>query len=283
MAQRIPMILQQPDENIAWLAPYAYGIVALGFLLFLFRVFENFYAEHFGRPLVRQYFSYRKLPRNQLRILETEFPFYRKLNRKHRRQFQHRVASFIKDKEFIPREDLVLTDRMKVLIAAVGCMLSFGRKNYTYSLIHFILIYPEEFFSNINQTYHKGELNPGGRALVLSWKDFEAGLEDGHDNINLGIHEFMHAMQLEAKRGGDTDSARFQVQFQKILKRLTHQEVKDRLDETRYFREYAFTNEYEFMAVLSEYFMESPGTFKANFPELYDHTRMLLNFKFLGY
>ena len=79
------MILLQPDDNVAWLAPYAYAIVALGFLLFLFRVFENFYGEYFNRPLVRHYFTFRKLPREQLRVLETEFPFYRKLSRKHRR------------------------------------------------------------------------------------------------------------------------------------------------------------------------------------------------------
>ena len=51
------MILLQPDDNVAWLAPYAYAIVALGFLLFLFRVFENFYGEYFNRPLVRHYIT----------------------------------------------------------------------------------------------------------------------------------------------------------------------------------------------------------------------------------
>ncbi len=277
------MPLFQLEDNADWLAPYAYGIVFAGFLFFLFRVFESFYAARFNKPLVRHYYTFRKLNAKQLQILNAEFAFYRKLNRKHKRQFQHRVATFIRDKEFIGRDELEVTERMQVLIAAVGCMLSFGRKNYIYSVIHFILVYPEEFFSNINQAYHKGEINPGGRALVLSWKDFEAGLADGHDNINLGIHEFMHAMQLEAKRGSDTDSARFQIQFQNILKRLTQQEVKDNLDKTQFFRAYAFTNQYEFMAVLAEYFMESPHAFKATFPELYTHTKKLLNFKFTGY
>lgn len=277
------MFLVQAENSPDWLAPYAYGIVFAGFLLFLFRVFEGIYASRFNRPLVRHYYTFRKLSAEQLRVLTLEFEFYNKLSRKHKRQFQHRVATFIKDKEFIGRDELVVTTRMQVLIAAVGCMLSFGRKNYLYSIVHFILVYPEEFYSNINQDYHKGELNPSGRALVLSWKDFEHGLADGHDNINLGIHEFMHALQLEAKRSGDTDSDRFQIQFQNILKRLTQQEVKDRLDKTRFFREYAFTNEYEFMAVLAEYFVESPKAFNENFPELYHYTRSLLNFKFLGY
>ena len=277
------MFLFQAENNADWMAPYAYGIVFAGFLFFLFRVFESFYSARFNKPLVRHYYTFRKLNTAQLQVLNAEFPFYRKLNRKHKRQFQHRVATFIRDKEFIGRDELEVTQRMQVLIAAVGCMLSFGRKNYLYGIIHFILVYPEEFFSNINQAYHKGEINPGGRALVLSWKDFESGLADGHDNINLGIHEFMHAMQLEAKRGGDTDSARFQIQYQNILKRLTHQEVKDNLDKTQFFREYAFTNQYEFMAVLAEYFMESPVAFKKNFPELFNYTKTLLNYKFSGY
>lgn len=277
------MFLIQAENTADWLAPYAYGIVFLGILLFLFRIFESIYAARFNKPLVRHYYTFRKLRADQLKVLNTEFEFYRKLNRKHKRQFQHRVATFIKDKEFIGRDDLIVSERMKILVAAVGCMLSFGRKNYLYTVIHFILIYPKEFYSNINQAYHKGEINPSGRALVLSWEDFEAGLADGHDNINLGIHEFMHAMQLEAKRSGDSDSDRFQIQFQNILKRLTHQEVKDNLDRTRFFRTYAFTNQYEFMAVLAEYFIESPKAFKDNFPDLYGYTKNLLNFKFAGY
>ena len=139
------------------------------------------------------------------------------------------------------------------------------------------------FYSNLNESYHKGEFNPREKALVLSWKDFEQGYQITNDNLNLGIHEFMHAMQLEAKRSRDIDATRFTKQFQNILKRLTHQEVKDKLDETRFFREYAFTNQYEFMAVLAEYFFESPKDLKEHFPEIYTATQKMLNFRFAGY
>ena len=54
----------------------------------------------------------------------------------------------------------------------------------------------------------------------------------------------MHAMQLESKQSRDIDSTRFAKQFQNILKRLTKQEVKDKLDQTRYFREYALSVAY---------------------------------------
>ena len=277
------MLLQQPDENIAWMAPYAYAIVMLGFAFFLFRVFENWYANTYNKPLFRHYMVYKKLSKSQAEIIENDFSFYKKLSDKHKRQFQHRVATFIAEKKFVGREQLEVTERMKVLIAAAGCMLSFGRKNYEYALIEFILIYPNEFYSAVNDDYHKGEFNPREKALVLSWKDFEDGYKITDDNLNLGIHEFMHAMQLESRQSKDIDAMRFAKQFQNILVQLTNQELKDKLDETRYFRAYAFSNQYEFMAVLAEYFIESPIDFKTHFPKLYKHTQKLLNFTFAGY
>lgn len=266
-----------------WLAPYAYGIVLLSFSFFLFRVFENWYASIYDRPLYRHYFVYKKLTASQEVILQNQFVFYSKLSKKHKKQFEHRMVKFISEKKFIGRTDLVITEQMEVLITATACMLSFGRKNYLYPLIDFILVYPSEFYSTINQNFHKGEFNPKERALVLSWKDFEEGIQINNDNFNLGIHEFMHAMQLESMSSRDLDSIRFSKQFQNILKQLTKQEVKDQLDKTKFFRSYAFINQYEFMAVLAEYFFESPKDFEAIFPKLYNYTKKLLNFNFEGY
>ena len=277
------MLLLQPSDDIAWMAPYAYAIVLLGFVFALFRVFEDWYANTYNKPLFRHYMVYKKLTKEQAAVIESDFSFYKKLSEKHKRQFRHRVATFIAEKKFVGRDGLAVTERMKVLIASAGCMLSFGRKNYEYGLIEFILVYPKEFYSAINDDYHKGEFNPRERALVLSWKDFEEGYKVTDDNLNLGIHEFMHAMQLEAKQSKDLDAVRFARQFQNILVQLTDQKVKDKLDETRYFRAYAFTNQYEFMAVAAEYFIESHQEFKSHFPELYRYTKKLLNFNFLDY
>ncbi len=277
------MLILQLEDNAAWLAPYAYAIVLLGFLIVLFRIVENWYADVHNRPLYRHFLVHRNLAASQETVLSNEFAFYRKLSKRHKRQFRHRVATFLKVKSFVGREDLQISDRMKTMVAAIGCMLSFGRRNYTYGLIEHILIYPGQFYSKANDAYHKGEFNPRERALVLSWKDFERGFQIENDNINLGIHEFMHAMQLEAKQSNDLDSARFSKHFQHILEQLTRTEIKERLEHSRYFRKYAFTNQYEFMAVLAEYFIESPTELKAQFPELYTGIRNVLNFRFAGY
>ncbi|MCR9182776.1 MAG: zinc-dependent peptidase [Flavobacteriaceae bacterium] len=283
--ETIPYLLQfiDPQNNHNWLAPYAYTIVFLGFFFFLFKVFEHHYNLYFDKPLYRNFVVYRNLKQEQKNVLRNQFSFYNKLSSKHKRQFEHRVATFANKKQFIGRDGFNVNDTQKILISAVGCMLSFGRKNYNYRLIEAVLVYPKEFYSKANDAYHKGEFNPKHRVLALSWEDFERGYEITNDNLNLGIHEFMHAMQLEAMTGKDPDSARFMKHFKNILKRLTNQELKDKLDNTRFFRAYAFTNQYEFMAVLAEYFFESPSELKQHFPELYNYKKKMLNFNFGGY
>ena len=277
------LIIQQYVSEYDWLIPYILGALGGWILYILFRFFENWYANTYDRLLYRDIFIFRKLSRKQKEVLCEEFSFYTLLTTKEKKRFEHRVASFIKDKEFIGRDSLEITDAMKVLIAAVGCMLTFGRKNYKYALVDHILIYPKVFYSSANDDYHKGEFNPREKALVLSWEDFEIGYRITDDNLNLGIHEFMHALQLDAKHSNDIDGLRFERQFQKILRRLTDQELKDKLDEVTYFRSYAFTNQFEFMAVLTEYFIESPKDFKLHFPQLYAYQKCLLNFDFADY
>ncbi|GEQ87016.1 hypothetical protein ULMS_25240 [Patiriisocius marinistellae] len=277
------MVLQIDTSNFEWAAPYALSILLIGFAFFFFRIFENWYADTKDKPLYTNLFVFRKLTPSQVEILKTHFSFYGKLTIKQQKQFQHRVATFITEKQFVGREELQVTEKMKILIAAVGVMLSFGRKNYTYSLINTILIFPNQFYSNSNEAFHKGEFNPKEKTLVFSWKDFEAGYAIEDDNLNLGIHEFMHAMHIEAKVSNDIDASRFLKQFNEILKRLNDKELKKLLDETRFFRDYAFTNQYEFMAVLAEYFMESPTELKKTFPKVYDLVQTSLNMRVAGY
>src|SRR5690606_23975114 len=137
-----------------------------------------------------------------------DFAFYNKLSKRHKKQFIHRMARFLSEKEIIGRDNIIITEKMKVLVAAIACMLSFGRRNYTYNLVNFILIYPDEFYSTINDAYHKGEFNPREKVIVFSWKDFENGYKIENDNLNIGIHEFTHAMQLEAKQARRSEERR---------------------------------------------------------------------------
>jgi len=271
-----------PQETL-YLVPYVLTAFGLWVLYMLFRVYETWYANRTDSLIYRDIIVFRTLSRKQKELLSQKNEFYKKLSKKEQKRFEHRMDVFLNETNFIGREGLVVNEEIKTLIAATAIMITFGRKHYSYELVDQILIYPDVFYSNANDAYHKGEFNPMQRAIVFSWKDFVHGYQITDDNLNVGIHEFVHALQIGAMKSDDIDSLRLERVFQRILRRLTQQEVKDKLDEVKYFRAYAFTNQYEFMAVMIEYFFESPEDFRMHFPELYNHVRILLNYNMAGY
>lgn len=229
-------------------------------------------------------FFLKKLSIAQKSILRGQFRFYNKLSSKQQRVFEHRVASFIADKHFIGREGVQVTEEMKVLISATAVMLTFGFRDFYIGLIDRIFIYPDEFFSRTNNDYHKGEFNPRLKTLVLSWKDFKKGFESNTDKINLGIHEFAHAIHLNSIKERDVSSTIFSDSFKELTDLLTNKEdLRKELIASKYFRDYAYTNQFEFLAVVIETFIETPSEFRAQFPEVYDKTKQMLNFDFAGY
>lgn len=152
---------------------------------------------------------FRKRDNHQKSILRSSFPFYNKLSDKHKSYFEHRVTSFIKDKDFIARGASIITEEMRILISATAVMLTFWFRDFYIGLISKIVIYPKEFYSKSSNAYHKGEFNPKFKALVLLWEDFEKGFEDGKDNLNLGIHDFTHAIHLNSIKERDVSSTIF--------------------------------------------------------------------------
>ena len=114
--------------------------------------------------------------------------------------------------------------------------------------------------------------------MVFSWKDFEAGFRNGNDNLNLGLHEFSHALYFHSLKGRDQSSAVFRDTYVKVQKYLTEPGVLNGIVNSDYFRIYAYTNQLEFLAVIFEHFFETPTVFKSQFPELYNYVKEMINF-----
>lgn len=254
-------------------------------LYFGFKMFEMSYVMRKKKPLYNHiYIKLKKLSTNQQAILRNHFLFYKRLNDKQKQHFEHRVASFIIDKKFIGREGQAITDEMKVLVSATAVMLTFGFRDYFIGLVDKIFVYPDEFYSKMNDEYHKGEFNPRFGALVISWKHFEEGYDIGNDNLNLGIHEFAHAIHMNSMKERDVSSTIFKDSFKELTDYLTeNKSLREELIASKYFREYAYTNHFEFLAVIIESFIETPAEFKSQFPRIYDLTKQMLNFNYAGY
>lgn len=254
-------------------------------LLYAFKMIEMGYVLKYKKPLYNHfYFILKRLNGKEKAVLQAQFSFYKRLDNKEKTYFEHRVASFIKDKDFIGRDGVIITDEIRVLIAATAVMLTFGFRDFYIGLISKIIIYPKAFYSNTNKAYHKGEFNPKLATLVISWEDFNKGFTNEKDNINLGIHEFTHAIHINSIKERDVSSTIFSDSFKELSDLLaTNETLRNNLMASNYFRKYAFTNQFEFLAVAIESFIETPKDFKCEFPEVYSKVKQMLNFNVAGY
>ncbi|AOW21626.1 zinc-dependent peptidase [Urechidicola croceus] len=212
-------------------------------------------------------------------IISDKISFYNNLSEKNKKYFDHRVIRFIDNHNFVSREGVKITKEIKLLVAATAVKLTFGYRRFLFSRINTIIIYPNNYFSNITQQYHKGETNPKYRTIALSWEDFKEGLKIENDNLDLGIHEFTHALHFSFLSERSFSASHFKESYKKLLLFLEDKEEQKKLIETGYLREYAYENQYEFLAVLVEHFFESPTKFQNYHPEIYSHVRQILNWK----
>lgn len=253
-----------------------FGVIVLGYLFIVFG--EPLYALTFNKPFYIYWYPFiKKIKPSQRNILKQEFPFYQKLSFKQQQFFEHRLACFMAKYRFIGKGGFVITDQCRVLISATYVMLTFGMRRYLMDVFDKIIIYPRPYFSTINHEYHKGEFNPRMKILVFSWKDFQEGFRFENDNLNLGLHEFSHALCFQELKGRNRDVV-FANAYNKIQKYLTEPDVLGQLVNSDYFRIYGYTNQMEFLAVILEHFFETPQVFKRQFPELYNYVREMINF-----
>ncbi|MFD1615450.1 zinc-dependent peptidase [Gelatiniphilus marinus] len=262
-----------------------FAVLAYLLLYFAFRMTEMAYVIKHKKPLYNHFYFYlKKLDEQKKYILKNRFAFYKNLSKKEKKYFEHRVALFIKDKDFIGIGENVITDEMRVLISATAVMLTFGFRDFYIAVISKIVVYPKQFYSNTNKAYHRGEFNPKLKTLVISWEDFKAGFSDQSYNLNLGIHEFTHAIHINSIKQRDISSTIFSDTFKELTKLLSINEaLRDRLMASNYFRTYVFTDKFEFVAVIIENFIETPQEFKLQFPIVYAKVRQMLNFNVAGY
>ncbi len=203
--------------------------------------------------------------------------FYQKLPPESKKRFERKVKEFILNKKFIPRNLSRVTKEMKAMIASAAVQLTFGLPEVT--LLHFdkILVYPDDYYSVINQQYHKGEVNPRLKAIVVSWKAFVAGYANPRDGINLGLHEMAHALKLEnIIQNGEHHFFNLE-EYKKWLQLAEAEMKKINRGEESLFRQYAGVNEDEFFAVCMELYFEQPHKLYKYNEELYKTLSNLLH------
>lgn len=253
-------------------------IFIFGTIIILVFSFRNQMAEGFGRVEINTAALRSRIvsvPASYVDTLNKYFSYYQKLADKDKREFEQRMMHFLMSKKFIPRNFAAVTDEMKATIAATAVQLTFGLPSIYFLHFKKILIYPDDYYSNITKRYHRGEVNPAFGIIVLSWKSFVDGFITPDNAINLGLHEMAHALRLENmirnEEFGFLDEDALD-HFNQSAYELCNDPVKS----FQFFRAYACTNEHEFFSVAVENFFERPLDFRNNLPELYQTMVTLL-------
>ncbi len=261
------------------------ALVAILYKAFLH--LEFFYVNYIKKKLFYTHFYFlpNKLSAEGRAILKKHSPFYNRLSIKQKKYFEYRMSYFLKAWKFKAKND-ALTITQKILVVNVATKLTFGFRDYKIGSINKIIIYPTAYVSKITQQMHKGEFNPSYKAIIFSWEDFLKGIKTPNDNSNLAVHEFIHALHFYflQTRHSSSSAAIFIDAYIELKQELDKNEtLKKNLIHSHYLRDYAYENEYEFLAVLVENFIETPEIFKEKFPELYQKVKEMLCFNFSGY
>lgn len=256
------------------------GSEIAGFLAFLLVLGIFCYMVYFMLYSIYRRFSFNFFYMMPLRleykkILLDKFPYYRKLNFPNRKKFEYRLKYFLKHKDFYGKENMEITDEMKILVGAAAVQVTFGFQVMQLPFFNKIILYPRAYRSRNTQLKHKGEISSSG-TIVFSWEDFLKGYQISDDGVNVGLHEMAHALQMEDIISNEEYSFldeevldRWQVLAGREIERI-------RKGENKFLRQYAATNQEEFFAVCVEQFFEQPGAFKKQLPQVYTTLAELL-------
>jgi Mlc titration factor MtfA (ptsG expression regulator) len=201
--------------------------------------------------------------------------YFKQMPDKLKWQFVLRIMLFIESKEFVVKKMDPITFEQKAKIAFPAIQLTLGLENFTFDHFKKIILYPTKYRSINQNVYYEGEVNTKG-AIVLSLENFEKGYNDYHDGINLGLHEMAHALRFNSFFR-KYDNSKLNEQFVKFRLETNDEYIGLKTKISSIFRTYAQSNYEEFFAVCIENFFERPLELKAEFPQLFDEIKELLN------
>ncbi|RZI83117.1 MAG: zinc-dependent peptidase [Rubrivivax sp.] len=216
-------------------------------------------------------------------ILRRRVPYVRALPADLQLQLKKHIQVFVAEKAFIGCAGLLITDDVRITIAAQACLLILNRPTDYYPKLRQVLVYPSAFLVDRLQRDDSGVQQDQRQALsgeswsqgqvILSWDDTLEGAAVVNDAQNVVIHEFAHQLDSET---GDANGAPLLIGRQRYERwsRTMHDEFarlqhRARHQQPSLLNHYGATNPAEFFAVASETFFERPAELADQHPALY--------------
>ena len=218
------------------------------------------------------------------RLVET-LPLYQALSPEDRRELLQKMNVFLSEKSFVPCNEAIIDDLLRMTIASGACLLLLHRQTDYYPAVDEILIYPSTFkncrrevmeggFVKEEETALLGEAAKWG-TVIFAADQVRKDAYNIKDGRNVVLHEFAH--QLDGESGEfngvpvlaqKAQRASWSLDFTKGFRALQHHEGGTAIDA------YGATNPAEFFAVATECFFERPSAMKQQYPAIYEDLKL---------
>ncbi|MFG0256253.1 MAG: zinc-dependent peptidase [Rhodopirellula sp. JB053] len=206
--------------------------------------------------------------------LQSQVEYFRKLSPQRQERFRNLLMVFLVEVAITGiRTDV--DESIRALVAASAVIPILGFDDFEYSGLGEVLIYPGSFDEQY-QTNDSADARTLGMVgvshlsgvMILSKPSLVTGFSNASDKRNVGIHEFAH---LVDKEDGVIDGVPPTVDAQTYdpWVRWVGEELRRDVGNGEHIDDYAYTNEAEYFAVLSEYFFEAPAILEKKNPRLY--------------
>jgi len=257
----------------------------LFFCLLLLIIGVAFYTQ-WHQKQKREQIRNHPFPYEWRSIIESNFPLYLQLPAPLRDRMEEWVQLFLHDKSFEGCGGLVITDEIRVTIAAQACLLVLNNRQKLYPKLHTILVYPSTHKTNHRDSlFHFMEEDAEARlgeswstgSVVLAWDSVLLGGIRGKDGHNVTLHEFAHQLdQLDGNADGAPrlrDRSHY-ASWARVLSR-EYEELVNQSERGKksFFNQYGATEPAEFFAVVTETFFERPRKMRSKHPELYEELK----------
>ncbi|WP_414002829.1 zinc-dependent peptidase [Maribacter sp. 2304DJ31-5] len=255
-------------------------ILCAGLLLVFLRVALRYFYKG-NITLFDIFIKVKPLTNKEKTLLTTFLLPFNNFPPKQKDRFVKRLQWLRSKKRFVCYGELDNKEEIKLFICAAIALLTLGMKKFQLSRsVARIIVYPSKYYSKIKRRHHLGEYNPAYKSLVFSADTLEEGFHIPNDNRNLALHEIAHALCFETKGVNSWEARKFQFGLRKLTEILSSEEFRGQLAEEGYFREYGLENSYEFFAILTESFIESPNEFKGKYEQLFKIVQTMYGFDF---
>lgn len=225
----------------------------------------------FLNKLKRKRLARRPIPDKWLTILEESVPFYPLLSGKIKQRFLQMLKIFIWEKCFIGAGGMMITDEVRVVIAACAVRLVLHLDLSYYDRLTEIVVYPYVYHHLDEEVAVLGEARNWG-TVVLSWPAVLQGLASPKSGHETATHEFAHVLDRADGVFDGTPKLRARADYRvwaEIMSRHYLSLRKGDPLEGRVLRQYGAINEAEFFAVATEAYFERPQLMKDLIPDLY--------------